>query len=237
MSVYVYAITAATHPLRLDGVTGVGDPPQPLRIVKGTSLAAVISDAPDELRAKRRDVLAHVAALENLMEQGTVLPLRFGALAPDEETVRDTMEERTDAYQERLKAVEGCTEFHLKVSCDEEALLREVLRQSDDARRMNEEIRAGRGGQDLKVALGELVADEVRVRHETYASGIIEALRPSAREIQQSVASGDDFLSVSFLVEQERTEEFVARETGLAEQHGEDFDFRLRGPLPPYSFV
>ncbi|MFJ8647471.1 GvpL/GvpF family gas vesicle protein [Streptomyces sp. NPDC093546] len=136
MPVYVYAITAATHPLGLDG-GGVGDPPQPLRVV------------------------------------------------------RDTMEERAGAYQERLEALEGCAGFHLKVSCDEEALLREVPRESDDARRMNEDLRRGHGGQELKPALGKLVADEVGRRHESFASGIVDALRPSAREVRLSEAAGE----------------------------------------------
>lgn len=239
MSVYVYAIMAGTHPLRLDGVAGVGDPPRPLRVVEApaSELAAVVSDAPDGLRAKRRDVLAHEAVLEELMGQSTVLPLRFGAVAPDDDTVRDTLEERADAYQERLRALEGCAEFHLKVSCDEDALLREVLRQSTDARRLNDDIRAGRGGQELKLALGELVAQEVRVRHESFASGITEALRPLARETKPSEAVGDDFLNVSFLVEKPRQQEFVAREATLSEEYGEEFAFRIHGPLPPYSFV
>ncbi|MEU0274665.1 GvpL/GvpF family gas vesicle protein [Streptomyces sp. NPDC006307] len=237
MSVYVYAVMAATHPLRLDGMAGVGDPPRPLRVVKGSSVAAVVSDAPDGLRAKRRDVLAHETVLEELMSQATVLPLRFGALAPDDESVRDTLEERADAYQERLAALDGCAEFHLKVSCDEDVLLREVLRQSDDARRMNDEIRAGRGGQELKLALGELVAREVEARHASFGSGIVEALRPLARETRVSEAAGDDFLGASFLVERPRQQEFAAREAQLAEEYGEDFDFRIHGPLPPYSFV
>ena len=78
MSVYVYAITGATHPLRLDGLKGVGDPPGELRTVCTESLCAIISDAPEELRAKRRDVAAHQDVQQRLLEDGTALPMRFG---------------------------------------------------------------------------------------------------------------------------------------------------------------
>lgn len=237
MAVYVYAITADTHPLRLDGAAGVGEPPEELRTVNGKSLVAVVSDAPDGLRAKRRDLLAHQAVQERLMADGSVLPMQFGALSPDDQTVRQVLDERSEVYTERLAALEGCAEFYLKASCQEEALLREILRQSPEAQRLNDEIRDGRGGQDARIALGELVAGEVQSRNEFLASEVMGALAPLAREVRQSSPAGDDFLGASFLVESARGEEFAAAEAELAERYGPDFDFRLRGPLPPYSFV
>ncbi len=109
--------------------------------------------------------------------------------------------------------------------------------QSEEARRLNEEIRSGRGGQDLRIALGELVAAEVQRRHGALAAETVEALRPQARDVRTSDPTGDDFVSVSFLVEQARQNEFMTAEKDLADRRGEDFAFRLHGPLPPYSFV
>lgn len=237
MAVYVYAITAATHPLRLDGVTGVGEPPEKLRTVNGQSLVAVVSDAPDGLRAKRRDVLAHQSVLERLMANGSVLPLRFGAVTSDDQAVHQVLDERAASYEERLTALDGCVEFHLKASCDEDALLREVLRQSPEARQLNEKIRSGRAGPDLQIALGELVAGEVQLRHDSFAAGVVEALHPLARDIRASDPTGVDFVNVSFLVEKAQQHDFTAAEKDLANERGADFDFRLHGPLPPYSFV
>ncbi|MFF8289878.1 GvpL/GvpF family gas vesicle protein [Streptomyces sp. NPDC016309] len=237
MAVYVYAITAASHPLGLDGVTGVGEPAEELRVVTEGDLAAVVSDAPDGLRAKRRDVLAHQTVLQELLGQAGVLPLRFGALAPDDDAVRDALKERADNYRERLAALDGCAEFHLKASCDEDLLLRQVLRESEEARRLNEEIRSGQGGQDLKISLGELIATEVTARRAALASAVTDALLPLAREIRESEAAGDDFISTSFLVERARESAFLERQADLTAEYGEDFEFRLHGPLPPYSFV
>lgn len=39
MPTYIYAITAADHPLRLDGLSGVGEPASELRTVKTGSSA------------------------------------------------------------------------------------------------------------------------------------------------------------------------------------------------------
>ncbi|MGW7198241.1 GvpL/GvpF family gas vesicle protein [Streptomyces chryseus] len=237
MAVYVYAITAAAHPLRLDGLTGVGNPPEQLRTVDGRSMVAVVSDSPEGLKAKRRDVLAHQSVLERLMADGSVLPLRFGAIAPDDDAVLEVLDERADAYQERLSALDGCVEFHVKASCAEEPLLRAILTESEEARRLNEDIRAGRGGQDLRMTLGELVAAEVQRRHEFFAAQTVEALSPAAREVRTSEPTGEDFVSVSFLVEQAGQNDFMTAQKDLADRFGEDFAFRLHGPLPPYSFV
>jgi hypothetical protein len=237
MAVYIYSITGKQHPVRLDGLDGVGDPPARLRTVTGGPLCAVVSDAPDDLRPKRRDVTAHQRVQDRLMEDGTVLPLRFGLLAPDDEAVRVALEERTEEYTDRLKALEGCAEYNLKLSQDEEALLRQILLESDTARELNDDIRRGTAAPDAQVRLGELVAGEVRARQEALASGVVEALRPFARDLQQAQPTGEDFLNISFLVPGDQEELFVTTELSLANQMGEDVHFRLNGPLPPYSFV
>ncbi|TLQ42285.1 GvpL/GvpF family gas vesicle protein [Streptomyces marianii] len=237
MAVYVYSVVGKRHPLRLDGVTGVGDPPSPLRTVTSGSLTAVVSDAPEDLRPKRRDLTAHQAVQDRLVADGTVLPLRFGLTAPDDDAVREALEERATEYADRLGALEGCAEYNLKVKQDEESLLRQILEDSSEARELNDAVRGGTAGPDVSLALGELVAREVEARHASLAAGVVEALRPFARDQQTSQPAGEDFLSVSFLVAEEQEELFLATEMSVANQMGDDFEFRLNGPLPPYSFV
>ncbi|MET9111028.1 GvpL/GvpF family gas vesicle protein [Streptomyces zhihengii] len=237
MAVYIYSVVGKRHPARVEELTGVGDPPAALRTVAAGPLCAVVSDAPDGLRAKRRDLGAHQQVQDALMGDGTVLPLRFGLLAPDDEAVRQALEERADEYLDRLRALEGCTEYNLKASQEEETLLRQILDSSGEARRLNEEIRGGSAGPDAPMRLGEMVAAEVKARQEALAAGVVEALRPFSRDQVQSPPGGDDFLSVSFLVPADKEELFLATELSVANQLGEDLDFRLTGPLPPYSFV
>ncbi|MGW6914176.1 GvpL/GvpF family gas vesicle protein [Kitasatospora sp. NPDC054939] len=236
MTLYVYSITAATHPRNLDGLAGVGETPTELRTVCVDALCAVVSEAPEGLRPKRRDLMAHQAVQERLMTTGTVLPLRFGFTAPDDDAVRRVLQERREEYTQRLAALEGCAEYHLKAAIEEDVLLRQILQESPEATRLNDDIKAG-GGPDLSLALGELVAQEVLARHQALASGIIEALRPHTRQERISEPTGDDFLNISFLVDEEHQELFLAAEKGLTHELGQDFDFRLYGPLPAYSFV
>ncbi|MCU7820270.1 GvpL/GvpF family gas vesicle protein [Kitasatospora sp. DSM 101779] len=236
MALYVYAVTSQTHPARLDGMTGVGDPPEELSTVSTANLTAIVSAAPDGLRARRRDVLAHQEVLQHLMADGTVLPLRFGATASDEPQVRGALEDRADFYHQRLEALAGCTEYLLKGQYEEEALLRQILQESAEARQLNEESRRT-GDTNVKMRLGELVAREVQAREKAAAADAVEALRPFAREVHVNEARGEDFVSASFLVEDDRSDEFTAAQQELAEDWGEDVRLRLHGPLPPYTFV
>ncbi|MFE3269278.1 GvpL/GvpF family gas vesicle protein [Streptomyces sp. NPDC059215] len=237
MPVYVYSIASKDHPMRLDGLSGVGDPPAALRTVSVAGLCAVISDMPENLRARRRDVLAHQEVQERLMTDGAVLPLRFGMTAEDEEAVQTALEARAAEYEERLRVLEGTAEYNLKCSWDEEALLRRILLECAEARELNTAIREGSGTPQMSIALGELVAQEAGVRQEALAKGIVEAFHPYVCDEIISAPSGQDFLNVSFLVRADKEEGLLATGISLANQLGEDCEIRLRGPLPPYSFV
>ncbi|MEU8836954.1 GvpL/GvpF family gas vesicle protein [Streptomyces sp900116325] len=120
---------------------------------------------------------------------------------------------------------------------DENALLRQILQESDEARGLNEEIRSGNGSPELPLALGELVSQEVQERQDQLAAGVLDALRGFAREERSSQATGNEFLNVSFLVKRDNEKSFLSAEQDLAKEVGEDFSLRLHGPLPAYSFA
>ncbi|CAM5675520.1 hypothetical protein SBADM41S_11610 [Streptomyces badius] len=83
---YVYAVVGEGIELPA-GAGGVGDPPAVLRVIGTGRIAAVVSDAPARLRARRRDLLAHQDLLMDLADSGPVLPMRFGMVAPDEDAL------------------------------------------------------------------------------------------------------------------------------------------------------
>ncbi|MFE2164122.1 GvpL/GvpF family gas vesicle protein [Streptomyces sp. NPDC059447] len=238
MALYVYAIIAKDHPQRLDGVTGVGSNPSPVRAVTAGSLCAVVSDISEEIRPKRRDLQVHQEVLEALMADAVILPLQFGYLASDDQAVQMALDENTDSYLATLARLDGCAEYHVRASqADEDELLRQILQDLPQARELNEQIRAGAQDPQLSLALGELVAREVQERQDSLAAGLVQALIPYGREHVTHPPSGPDFLNLSLLVPHDQTEDFLAAEASLARQIEGGVDFRLTGPLPPYSFV
>ncbi|MFV2175729.1 GvpL/GvpF family gas vesicle protein [Actinomadura sp. LOL_016] len=237
MPVYVYAITGADHPHRLDDLKGVGKSAGSPTTVKGRSLKAVVSDAPADLRPKRREVLAHQTVLERLLEDGSVLPMRFGFVAPSQDEVAGALDENAETYAATLERLDGRIEYHLKGGRDQDDLLREILTESPEARRLNEATRQDQATQGDRMALGELVSKEVVRRNDAAAREIVDALAPGAVHVAPSEARGEHFLAVSFLVDRTRATEFVDLVQAEARRRGEAYELTLHGPLPPYSFV
>lgn len=237
MSTYVYAVTAEDHPLRLDDLTGVGEPPEHVRAVRESPLLAVISEAPPELRAKRRDLMAHQAVLERLMEDGAVLPMRFGLVAPDEDSVKQVLDENAEVYSDRLHLLAGCVEYNLKVARDEDDLLREIVGTSEEVRRLNEFTRGHPEAQHERMRLGETVSAEVRRREDEAAGEIVASLSTGAEQHVVADADKEHFLNVSFLVRRRSGDAFARAVREEAERRGAAYTLSLYGPLPPYSFV
>ncbi len=237
MATYIYAITAADHPQKLDGLTGVGDPGGELRSVKTKALSAVVSDAPEDLRAKRRDLAAHQAVLETLMADGATLPMRFGLVGPDDDSVVSVLEESQSGYTERLSELDGCLEYNLKAAREEESLLREIIGQSEEIRRLREFTREHPEAQDEKMRLGELVSNEVQARNEAEGKDLVERLAGGAQQYSMGEPTQQHFLNVSFLVRREKAAAFSQAVDEESQRRGEEYKLTLYGPLPPYSFV
>lgn len=238
MSTYVYGIVSAAHPQRLTDLTGVGEQRARLRSVVAGDVAAVVSDAPPELRAKRRDLLAHEEVLEGLCAQGATLPMRFGFVADDDDTLAREIAEQQPHYLAMLSDVEGKAELNVKAWYDEAALLRDVLAGDATLRQLNEELRSRDGGSgDERLRFGELVATAVRDREARDADAIIAMLGPNALRRADGPAVGGCFLNTSFLVRGEDAEAFQEAVRDIDQQVGDAMEVRVHGPLPPYSFT
>ncbi|KPI13596.1 Gas vesicle synthesis GvpLGvpF [Actinobacteria bacterium OK006] len=237
MSTYVYGITRAKHsPLRED-LAGIGEPPRPVRVLRQGELAAIVSDAPDQLRPKRRDLLAHQRVLDEAGAGGVVLPIRFASASPDDDTVTEVLAERAEHFLERLRALDGTAEYNIKANHDEEAVLRLIMADHDDIRSVAAANReAGGGTQEEKIRLGEMIATAVQAREAADAELLHQALEPLAEEVSAGPQSSGWLANLSFLVERGSAERFLAAVDEFRREHPH-LELRVNGPLPPYSFV
>lgn len=237
MSTYVYGFVRAGRRAVPGDVTGVGDPPAAVRAITAGRLAALACDAPEDLRPTRRDLLAHQRVLAAAEAAGAVLPLRFGTLFPDDESVRRVLTERAGHYDERLDSLRGRAEFDVRAAHREEDVLFKVAEEEPEIRALGDAQRA-EGGRSAERdrRLGEMVANAVREREIRDARRVREALAPYADAV--GPGAGDEELpaSMAFLVPRDGAEEFV----GAVEELGAEcahLELRAYGPLPPYSFV
>jgi hypothetical protein len=237
VSTYVYGITAGSHPSLPEGLTGVGNPPSEVRVLHEGDLAAIVSDAPEDLRPKRRELLAHQNVLSEAGAEGCVLPMRFGSVAPDDSAVTGVLAERAEHYQERLRALDDRVEYNIKANHVEEAVLHHVMAENPEIRALAESNRqSGGGSYEDKIRLGEMVAAAVKDKESEDGTALERALEPAADAVSVGPESTGWLANVSFLVKRETAEEFLAA-VERARREMPHLEVRVNGPLPPYSFV
>ncbi|MGY0490803.1 GvpL/GvpF family gas vesicle protein [Streptomyces sp. WG-D5] len=234
---YIYGIASSEHPALPAGMGGIGDPAREVRLVTAGPLAAIVSDSPENLRPKRRDLLAHQSVLAEAGAAGPVLPMRFGSLAPDDESVAAVLAERADHYQERLDELDGKVEYNVKAQHDEDAVLHQVMVDDAELRTLTEANRqAGGGTYEERLRLGELVVSAVQDRERTDAVALRQMLEPVAAAVSSGPESTGWLANLSFLVDKKEAEHFLAAVDEIRGGHPHLL-LTVNGPLPPYSFV
>jgi hypothetical protein len=236
---YVYGVipAAGASPPRGPGIDDA-----PIGVIPHGGIAALISDVPDDvLEAGREELLRHSRVLEETMERSVVLPMRFGVVLPDEETVHQRL---LDPYGEeleaQLEAMKGKVEITIKGIYDEAAVLREVIAEDRSIAKLREAIhgKPEEATYYQRIELGELIATALEEKRAAAAPQVIDRLAGLAVDVRVGEPVHERMaVNASFLVERSRLAEFdrVVEEIG-AEQAGR-IQLKYTGPLPPHSFV
>jgi hypothetical protein len=235
---YVYGIVEpqATAP----GGKGIGG--ASLRLVGGEESAALVSEIDERsLRFGREEMLVHGQVLERAMTKGTVLPMRFGIVMSGPDEIRSRLlDERGAELSEQLAELAGKVEIRIRASYDQDALLREVVRDVPEIAKLRASVqgRTDDATYYTRIRLGELVAGAVERRRERDAQAILDALAPAALAIELGSGTHERIVfQASFLVERGRLQEFDDLLDRIADGYGGWVRFKYTGPLPPHSFV
>jgi hypothetical protein len=241
MALYVYGIMRSSDAARAvagaDGNDGVH-----VEAVEHDGLGALVSSTPEtELRLRRDNILAHAEVLQAAFEHGPVLPFRFGMVVADAETVtRELLAPAADRLAARLEALGGKAEMQVKAVYAEEPLLRSILDQDPALARSVQRAKAlpAAATHFERIRIGEAVAAAVRSRGVADGQAVLNALAPLAvAQVSSPPHHERAVLNVAFLVERAGLAGFDRAVESLSEQRGAEIEFKLIGPLPPYSFT
>jgi hypothetical protein len=235
MTLAVYGIVRADHPMPGQPPPGVGEPAGELRLVRSGPLAAAVSEVADVESLGEQDAVAHLRILLALLSDGPVASLRLGTVAPDEESVRtEVLDPLADELRPRLDALEGRVELHLTVEEDEDAAVRAVFGAEPSLR-----ANVDPNDIDARVELGQRVAEAVIDRRADLAEELLARLRPLAEDDGPRGHHGgveDPALRWAFLVEEAAVPDFDQAVADLRADHP-DLAVEYVGPLPPASFL
>ena len=238
---YLYCLVRCKEPRTFE-MLGMGERGDVVHTINFRDLAVVASDSPlPRYDNTRRNMMAHMRVLDEVMTEFSVLPIRFDCVGPSPDGVREQLlKARYRELNALLEGMEGRMETGLKVFWYEDVVLQEIVRDNPTIRRMRDSL-AGRSVEATyydRIRLGELVEAELKARRGRDAESVLERLRPLAEKTQVNPTIGDQMvLNSAFLIERAREAEFNAAVRALDADMGRRLLIKCVGPVAPYNFV
>lgn len=239
--VYVYGVLAAQETASCMATLGAGIGAHSVRVLLADDLVALVSEAPSDTVARsRRNMLDHTSVLERAMQHATVLPLRFGTIAPSDSALRSCIAANRLAFRDELRSIEGRVELGLKVTWRTDSIFADIVERDQALRQMRDKLQTRPAGETYyeRIELGRRVEAALAVRREAEQSAILADLAPLAeRHESLRVHDEDMILNHAFLVPRAAEAGFDAAVARLAERSRDKLEFRYVGPVPPFNFV
>jgi gas vesicle protein GvpL/GvpF len=240
-AVYVYGVVPADVEVQKNA-KGVGEPPAAVDVVREGDIAALVSTVPvDHALGRPEDLEAHARLLDGTAGVAPVLPLRFGAVMTDEESVaEELLRGHHDEFANALEALEGIAEYIIKGRYDEQAFLSQLLSENQQAQQLRDDIQntPADASRNSQMALGELIANVIEQKRQADTQTVANELDGVAEQVNPREPTHEwDAIHLALLAEVERQadlEEVVER---LNEEWGDLVTVRLLGPLAAYDFV
>ncbi len=239
---YVYGVVAADAVASLTvNSPGIYDK-LPVRTVVRDDLAVVVSDAAlQEYEQSRRNMVAHSRVLEEVLAQTTVLPMRFGVVAPNEAALATHLLHRqADSMRRWLRELDGMLEVGLRAFWQEGLIFDEVLREEEAIRELRDSLMGKSPDATYyeRIKLGEMVEAAVTKRRDRDAERILTTLRPIAHDWRINRTVTDRMVvNAAFLVARERQPEMLAAIDAVDATTEGRMLFKVVQAAPPYNFV
>jgi hypothetical protein len=239
--VYIYGILPGDVELASD-MSGVGDPPGEVKIVRAGDLAALVSEVDvSGPFGSPEDLTAHKEVLDGSAVGAPVLPVRFGAVVTSEDAVKEELlEAHHDEFAQALDELDGRAEYVIKGRYVEQAILDEVLSENDEAAQLREEIRGANedATRDVRIQLGEIINEAITAKREKDTQALLDAMADKCvASAVQEPAHELDAGNVAFLIDTSREKDIEQVVGDLAEKWDGRVELRLLGPMAAYDFV
>ena len=244
--VYLYGIIATEEPTNptITGVDGIS----PVYIADHRGLGGVVSDYQGgELEALPKDqlvqhLLRHQQVIEKVMAMGhTVLPIRFGTSLGDREDLLSLLAQGQQRLAHELALLQDRIEMEVAVTWDVDQVLQQIAREEEIAGARDNLTARGQLTLADQINLGRIVKERLDQRRQVYQDRVLNSLSALAVDLVSNALLSDAMVAnAAFLLHRDRQRQFDLKVRQLdhlfAEEGLLEFNFRVIGPLPPYSF-
>ncbi|AGI68580.1 GvpL/GvpF-family gas vesicle protein 1 [Octadecabacter antarcticus 307] len=240
-SKYLYAIIKCREQREFIA-RGIGERGDAVHTIAYKGLAAVVSDSPVmEYDQSRRNMMAHTAVLEELMEEFTLLPVRFNTVAPEAGAIEERLlVPRHEEFTQLLGQIDKRVELGIKAFWHDGMIFEEVLRENDSIRKMRDALegKSVDGSYYERIQLGEKIEQAMIKKRVEDEEIILSRIRQHVHKSRSNKTIGDRMvLNGAFLVDANKESDFDKAVQLLDQDLGNRLMFKYVGPVPPYNFV
>jgi hypothetical protein len=242
---YVYAIIPTGDQVIFDEVAGVDDEHDEVYTLPHRDLAAVVSASPlADYRGLKRDqaaryLVAHQRVAEAVMDAFPLLPVKFGTVLPDEDSVHRLLAQGETLFRTTLEKFADLVQMEVVVLWDLQQVFQEIGQEVHIAQ-LKAQIKGLPPKETLieRVAIGQMVQASLGQRRTSLRDYLIHWLGKVALDLVVNPPMGDSMVvNVALLVDEAGQKALDGQLEHLDEEFESQLIFRCVGPLPPYSFA
>jgi len=239
---YIYCIIPSSTPVNF-GSIGIGEQGDAVYTINYEDIAAVVSNSPQkEYKARRVNISAHQKVLEAVMEQFSILPVRFSTVTEnhDDLGVERILEKDYGKFKTMLEEMNGKKELGVKAIFREEVIFGHIVEKYDEIRHLRDKLLRLPADKTHteRVKIGEMVESALQQEADSLKDDFLESLRPLCEEVKMNDNYGERMImNGAFLIDQQNEKEFDATMNALDDKYGWLVTFKYVGSLPPYNFV
>jgi predicted DsbA family dithiol-disulfide isomerase len=178
--------------------------------------------------------------LEAAHRSFTVLPCRFGTVAPDAATLSSCISANRARFHEALHGIDGRVELGIRAAWKGGQMFASLAEHDAAIRRLNARVK-GRSEMETyyeRIELGRHVETGLAALRGAETARLTAELTAIAERVTELPIHEDaDIFNHAYLVPRAREAEFDAAVARLAERGAARLDLRYVGPMPPFNFV
>lgn len=242
---YLYCIIPCAEERAFPEIAPLGGGDEPVHTINHSGLAAAVSDSlAPSYETTRANMLVHQRVLECVMQEYTLLPVRFGTITDGSSPLTDIerlLERRCQEFDQLLAEMAGKVELGVKVLWrDERAAFEEILAENPRLLRLRDSLE-GKPPQAThfdRLRLGQMVKEALERKRAAEAASLLAPLRKVAHRVVENPILVDKIVvNAAFLIDRQGEAAFDHSISQLEETQGHRFAFKYIGPVPPYNFV
>jgi hypothetical protein len=238
-SLYLYGIFPATtlSDLQLEGLDR-----QPVRLYEIEDFVFLYSEAQqDRYLASRKNLLGHERVLEQAMQQGyrTLLPLQFGLMIRDWETVQQQLiQPKGSTLRQLFQKLEGHREVGIKLVWETDRELETLLQEDNDLKAERDRLQGKTLSMDQVVKIGQAIERAMSDRQQSIIHIFQDKLNPLAVEtVENDVLTEAMIYNAAYLIPWDSETQFSEQVEQLDRYFNDRLRIRYNNFTAPFNFV